>query len=580
MTIDIKTVILITGISHILQVIVFLHLYKSMKNIKGPGWWLLWSGAESVGFILILFRNVVAHTEIIIALQNPVILAGTLFIYIGIMKFLEKEINKKLVLSLLISFTLFHWFFLFGINNIAARTLIFDLCISFIGFYTASMLLKYRTPGINSTCVFNAVLFLIHGTLFAYRFIMIALGTPIIDVFDQTFFNLAQFFDALFIALLWTFGFIMLLNQKLHSEISEAKNHFEQIFHLSPDAVLITRLEDEKVIDCNESFSLISGYSKEDIVGKSTLDLNLWTNPEHRKTIFAAIKNNDNSGNFETTFLSKDNTLIHGSINAKLITLNGKPHIISVIHNITERKAAEEQISNKNKELIKLNLEKEKFFSIIAHDLKSPFQGLIGYSEILSKEYDSLEEEEKIAFIKSIEELSHSSYKLLENLLQWTRLQTGQMAFNPEYFNVNVELHSTLSLLKQTAQNKNIDFNYDIDNLLFITADKNMISTIVRNLVSNSIKFTERRGKIELKSFTRDKMVEFIVSDTGIGMDDTIKQKLFSIDKSTGRKGTANEEGTGLGLLLCKEMVEKHGGTISVESKTGAGTTFRFSIPL
>ncbi len=578
MDIDIKTIVLITGITHFLQVLVFYHLYRTMKNLQGPKWWLLWSAAESVGFILILLRNSVPHVNYIILIQSPIIFLGTIFIYIGILRFFDKPVNKRFIFLLFASYYLIHIFYLFVIDNITARTLIFDIYISFMGFYTGAAILKYKTPAINSTSIFNAVLLLIHGSLFAYRSVMILLGTPIHNVFDQNFFNFSQYFDALFIALMWTFGFIMLLNQKLHSEISETKNHFQQIFHLSPDAVLITRLEDEIVVDCNESFSIISGYSKEEAIGKSTAELNLWSIPEHRDKLFTSIREKGFSGNFETSFYSKDKQVLFGSVNARLITLNGMPHLISVIHNITERKKTEEEITSKNNELIRLNHEKEKFFSIIAHDLKSPFQGLIGYSEILSKEYNSLSEDEKIAFINSIEELSHSSYKLLENLLQWTRLQTGQMHFNPEYFNLNSEIHSTISLLKQTALNKNIDLIYKIDSMLFVTADKNMLSTIIRNIVSNSIKFTEKKGNIEFTAEAKGDKAVFRIKDSGIGMDEPTVAKLFSIDKSTSRKGTANEEGTGLGLLLCKEMIEKHGGSIIVESEVGKGTAFTFTL--
>jgi PAS domain S-box-containing protein len=379
--------------------------------------------------------------------------------------------------------------------------------------------------------------------------------------------------------LLWTFGLIIMQNQKLNSDIYEAKNHFEQIFHLSPDAVLISRLTDGLLINCNESFTRIAGYTKEDIFGKTSGELNLWKVPDDRNIFLEATIKNGFCENFETLFQRKDKNIVNGLISTRIITLNDTPHIISVIQDITEHKQALEEIKLKNEALQKLNSEKEKLFSIIAHDLKSPFQGLIGYSEILSKEYDTLSQEEIKSFIGSIEELSNSSYKLLENLLEWTRMQTGKIIFNPEYFNFEVELHSTLSLLKHTARNKKIEFSYEIENLLFVNADKNMLSTIVRNLVSNSIKFTNNGGKIVLTARNNSNCVEISIKDTGIGIDKENMDKLFRIDKSINRRGTANEEGSGLGLLLCKEMVEKHGGKIIVESEVSRGTTFTLTIP-
>jgi signal transduction histidine kinase len=142
-----------------------------------------------------------------------------------------------------------------------------------------------------------------------------------------------------------------------------------------------------------------------------------------------------------------------------------------------------------------------------------------------------------------------------------------------------VELYHTLSLLKQTAQNKSIEFCNEIDNLIFITADRNMLSTIIRNLVSNAIKFTFRGGKITLSSKNINQSIEFSVSDTGVGIEPDNLSKIFSIDKNKSSRGTADEAGTGLGLILCKEMVEKHGGKIWVESEVGKGSTFSFTIP-
>ncbi len=256
-----------------------------------------------------------------------------------------------------------------------------------------------------------------------------------------------------------------------------------------------------------------------------------------------------------------------------------KMNSVLVTHNdeVTKQK---EELQRLNEQLTELIATKDKFFSIIAHDLKSPFQGLLGYSSILSQEYSTLTEEEKISFIHNIEELSNSSYRLLENLLEWSRIQTGKMNLNVENFNLLAEVFSTLSLIKQTANNKGIEFNYNIDNSIFINADKYMLTAIIRNLASNSIKFTNSGGKIDLTVEKVEHFIRFSVKDTGIGISKDSIDKLFRVDKNISTKGTANEEGTGLGLLLCKEMIERHGGAITVESEVGKGTIFTFTIPL
>jgi PAS domain S-box-containing protein len=249
-----------------------------------------------------------------------------------------------------------------------------------------------------------------------------------------------------------------------------------------------------------------------------------------------------------------------------------------IAHTITRKRNAE-AIEKYTAELKELNQTKDKFFSIIAHDLKSPFQGLLGYSQILTTEYATLPEEEKLFFINGIGELSQSAFRLLENLLEWSRMQTGRISFNPEEINLKKELSATLSLLIQTARNKEIELEEMINSDISVYADKNMLSTIVRNLISNSIKFTNQGGKITIDSDLFDKMVQITVSDTGVGMKQEDIGKLFKLDKNFSTHGTNKEEGTGLGLLLCKEMVEKNGGKIWVESKVGVGSKFIFTIP-
>jgi len=580
LAIDIRTLILVTGIGHLMQVVVFYHQYKVNRELSGPGWWLAWSGIEVAGFSLLFLRNSPAFQNIAIALADPLITAGTLFIYVGLLKFFGRKTNIKILLIPYTLFVLIHLFYFFAIDSIFIRTVFFDIFISFIGFYTAFSLYQWKTPAVNKSANFNAILFLIHGIIFTYRTIAIINGHPFTEIFNPTMFNLVQFFDALIISLLWTFGFIIMLNQKLAAGITETKTHFEQIFNLSPDSVLITRMSDEIIVNCNENFVKTFGYSLQESRGKTSIALNWWKDPAAREIFFNITKEQGFCENFEAVFYNRNREEIHCLVSSKIISLNDSPHFVSVVRNITERKKSEEEIRSKNDELLKLNSEKEKFYSIIAHDLKSPFQGLIGYSEILSREYDTLSEEEKKEFIKSIEDLSHSSYRLLANLLEWTRIQTGQMVFSPEFFNLKVELHNTLNLLKHTAMNKNIEFHYDIDNLLFVTADKNMLSTIVRNIVSNAIKFTNLNGRIVLSTKRLNGFVEISISDTGIGIEKQVLEHLFRIDNNFSRKGTANEEGTGLGLILCKEMVEKHGGKIHVESEVGRGTTFSFTVPL
>ena len=250
------------------------------------------------------------------------------------------------------------------------------------------------------------------------------------------------------------------------------------------------------------------------------------------------------------------------------------------IAQVIERKQNSVQLKKYSEKLKEANRTKDKFFSIIAHDLKSPFQGLLGYSQILSDDYSTLSEEEKLFFIKNIDAISKNAYLLLEDLLTWSRLQTGKMEVNLKIFNLVEYINPTISLLSQTALNKEIKLNSFLDNKINVKADQNMLSTIIRNLISNAIKFTNNGGEISISSKPVENFVEINVADNGLGITKDKLDKLFTMDSNITTKGTANEEGTGLGLLLCKEMVEKQGGSIRVESEIGKGSKFIFTIPL
>ena len=712
MGIDIRTIIFIIGISHLMQVFVFFHQYKVNKNIMGPGWWLMWSAAESTGFLLILFRSVPSLLSLVIIFQDIILLSGTVFIYIGIMRFFEKSIHLKFILPFLFCFVILHLFFFIVKDDINIRTLIFDIFLAIIAFLTAVSIYINKTKSIASSANFIVAIFIIHGSIFTYRVVMIILGNHIGSTFSPIVLNYIQYFDALFVGLLWTFGIIMMINQRLNSEISESKTHFEEIFNTNPDAAVISRLSDGFFVDCNENYTKLSGYTKEDIAGKSSLDINIYKDPAERLDVVRMIQEKGFFENREILFQRKDGEVITGLMSAKLINLKEVPHIISVtrdiserkkmeaalresethyrlltedvsdvvwkqdkdnrftyispaderlrgykadewighhifelltdegiaavtekmqqrlaaeqqgfhtdsfsfevqqrckdgtfvwteirstaehdIHgtitgyhgisrDITERKKAEHEITLKNNELQKLNSEKDLFFSVIAHDLKSPFNSILGFSELLvesasEKDLDGIDQ-----YANMILQSSQRVMNLLTNLMDWSRSQTGRMNFNPVTFDLVSVINENALLFKNIAEQKNIAIKIDLPSKMLIYADNSMISTILRNLISNAIKFTIPGGEIFISAEKTLDEVTVSVSDTGIGISKVSIEKLFRIGENYSTSGTQNEQGTGLGLVLCKEFTEKHGGNIWAESELGKGSVFCFTLPV
>jgi signal transduction histidine kinase len=240
---------------------------------------------------------------------------------------------------------------------------------------------------------------------------------------------------------------------------------------------------------------------------------------------------------------------------------------------------ANSRVNVQNLELQELNATKDKFFSIISHDLKGPLNSLTSFSSLLINHTESLSKEEIKMFAVDFDKSLKNLFSLLENLLEWSRSQTGNIEFTPESFDLALVLEENKALLKAQAQNKKITLRYENGGPQLIRAHKNSINTVVRNLISNAIKFTLEEGIITLELTKMGTDVVVSVTDTGVGMPPEVVNRLFRIDSKHSTKGTANEKGTGLGLILCKEFVEKNGGQIWVKSKEGQGSAFYFSLP-
>jgi len=241
--------------------------------------------------------------------------------------------------------------------------------------------------------------------------------------------------------------------------------------------------------------------------------------------------------------------------------------------------AAHATVNEQNVKLQELNATKDKFFSIISHDLKGPLNSLTSFSGLLLNHTDSLSKEEIQMLAQDLDKSVKNLFALLENLLEWSRSQTGNIEFKPEVFDLNAVVEENRALLKAQAQQKNITLVNHTEGAWMVRAHKNSINTVVRNLVSNAIKFTKEGGQITARLQRQNGRVVIAIADNGVGMSPEVMKKLFRIEAKHSTKGTADEKGTGLGLILCREFVEKNGGQIWVESEEGKGSVFSFSVP-
>lgn len=354
------------------------------------------------------------------------------------------------------------------------------------------------------------------------------------------------------------------------------KIDFEHIFNISPDLIFILDLENN-ILCANQALAERVGVLPQELNGTKCFRIMhqkdeppafcvcnqlLKNEPDHTYEMF--IENMGGWFNISVTPLLNDDGVMEGSIH--------------IARNNTDRKHYEKAVQIKYKELVKVNAGKDKFFSIITHDLRSPFQLLLGYTGLLVDQLPNLTSGEIQKYAVGIRNSATNFFNLLETLLEWSRIQQGTITINREAVLLLSIVNDSIVLIQESLKNKGIVITCDIQAGLYVFTDKYIIQTVIRNLLSNAMKFTPKGGKISISANPHgNKIVEISISDTGIGMSNEIVDNLFRIDVKTNRSGTDGEPSAGLGLIICKDFIDMLGGKIWVESKEGKGSVFYFT---
>lgn len=369
-------------------------------------------------------------------------------------------------------------------------------------------------------------------------------------------------------------------NIELLTDLAATERRFRLLVNNMNQGLAVHKIicnDEGKVVDyrfeyMNEKYMEITGFRNETVLGKTILEILPKTS---LRTIqkYGEVALTGKPFHFES--YSREQKIYYEAD----IYQPSDDHFAVIISDITARKRAEREVIEKNKLLEKLIVEKDKLFSIVSHDLRSPINGILGLTGLIVEETESFSKDHIREIARSIHTSADSITHLLQGLLEWSQLQRGNISYNPQTIALYEPATRCVKLLNESSKAKSISTQCDIPESISVFADKQMVETVIRNLVTNAIKFTPKGGKIKISaSETESGTITISVSDDGIGMGPGILDKLFSLSAKINRKGTEGELSSGLGLIMCKELIEKNGGIIWAESEENKGSTFFFTL--
>jgi PAS domain S-box-containing protein len=367
--------------------------------------------------------------------------------------------------------------------------------------------------------------------------------------------------------------------KEAEKELFESEQRYRCLIETANEGIIVAK--GRRLVFVNPMMLELTGYSQEEMLANDFLefvcneDWDLVLNNQLKR-----LSGELADPRYQLRIVRKDKSIKWVDMNGVKIEWEGEPATMNFVTDITERKRVEAEIAFKNEELLRLNSEKDKFFSIIAHDLRGPFSGFLGLTQIMANQLADLTMDELQQIAISMKNSATNLSNLLENLLEWSLVHQGLMPFNPKILKLRPIADESISIMQEPAKSKDIEIINNISDDTMVFADSNLLQTVIRNLVSNAVKFTHKGGNIRLYSrTTEERRVEISIHDSGIGISPKMLNQLFRLDSKTNRNGTEGESSSGLGLLLCKGFVEKHGGKLWAESEEGKGSTFYFTIP-
>ncbi|MCL4810657.1 MAG: PAS domain S-box protein, partial [Thermoanaerobaculia bacterium] len=487
-----------------------------------------------------------------------------------------------------------HAFFLVVVDDLDARSAVVAATLGVVAFLTARDLWRVRAGVTRAPATFLCAVLLLHGLFFSWRAGMILAGTRVGDVFGGGVFNVAPYVDGFVVANLLTFGLVIMVNQRAAADLREARDHFELLFEMGPDAVLITRLEDGVCRSVNSGFEELTGYRRGEILGSTTRDLPLYADASAREKLVDELRRTGGVTNVELVGLRKDGREFIGSLSGRVLDLDGEPHVLSVTRDVTERRVAEaalvrnaaeirelnagleRRVAERTAELAEKNRELEALVQSLAHDLRAPLRAIDGFSGILEEEQAARLDVDGRRLLGRVRSGAQRMDLLIRDLLEYVRAGSVEMRLEE----VDGEPLARSAFEEAVPEEARGAWRFETGTLPPVRGDAALLRLALHHLVGNAVKFTaSREGRtVEVRGSRGEGAVTWEVLDNGVGFDAAHGEKLFGLFQRL-HAGEAFE-GTGIGLAIVMRIARRHGGTVTAVGEVGRGARFTMTFPV
>ncbi len=593
MTLDVRTILALLALTQALQVVVLSVQYALFRSYRGTGAFLLWSAAVGAGSVAFLFRDHATFGRAAIFAQSGLILTGSLFLWVGFCRFHGRVEDRRLFAAVLVPFLAAHAFFLWAVPDIDLRAVVLCAALVASAILAAGELWRERTGESRPVALVLVAGLLSHAAFFALRGALLLAGARVDDVWGSAAFNVAPYVDGFLLTNLVTFGIVILVNRRVNAEVREARDHFRRLLDTIPDAVLMTRVSDGVCRDANAGFETLTGFRREEVVGRSSTALGVWVDARDRDRVFGQVLKSETARDLELEGRRRDGTPFVGSVSARLVDVRGEPHVLSVVHDVTDRNAAREslersareirelnaglerRVAERTAELTEKNQELEAFVHSIAHDLRAPLRAIDGFSGILEEEHAARLGDEGRRLLVRVRSGARRMDRLLRDLVEYAR--AGSAGLRHERVDLGELARSAFEDV--VPPDTRGSFRFVVGKLPAVRGDAALLRVVLRHLLANAVRSTaarpgecvEVRGRIEAGEVVCE------VVDDGVGFDPAHAGRLFRVFERL--QAGEGDDGTGIGLAIVRRIVERHGGSVRAEGRPGQGATFAFSLP-